>query len=204
MDDPHKRLYLPGRKWHAQRTLSRMAGALLPTPGAGDSHGGEGPTRAARQQHGATGGPALRDLPHLIPTPAARDAKGPHMEEREGGLSLGGAMQMLPTPMANPENPGSGGELRAALTHGEGRRNETGTDTWGRPNRGRGKLLPTPTESDADSAGNRNLEGSKAHSGTSLTDATARSSGASTDPPSSTGKKSLGEQHPGQLTILDG
>lgn len=35
LDDPHKRLYLPGRKWHAQRTLSRIA-PLLPTPTAND------------------------------------------------------------------------------------------------------------------------------------------------------------------------
>src|SRR5215467_7431774 len=32
---------------------------LLPTPGANDSTGGEGPTRAARQETGDTGGPAL-------------------------------------------------------------------------------------------------------------------------------------------------
>jgi hypothetical protein len=34
--DPHARLYLPGRRWHSQRTLSRIAPVLLPTPTAGD------------------------------------------------------------------------------------------------------------------------------------------------------------------------
>jgi hypothetical protein len=34
---PHARLYLPGRKWHSQRTLSRIAPTLLPTPTAGDA-----------------------------------------------------------------------------------------------------------------------------------------------------------------------
>jgi hypothetical protein len=145
MKDPHERLYMPGRKWHAQRTLSRMAPTLLPTP------------------------------------------------------------------VANPSNPGSGGELRAALTHGPGRRNETGTDTLGRPNAGRpSKLLPTPTAGDGKSSGSRNLPGSKAHAGVSLTDAIKtgdsttprKSSGASTTKPSDDGKDSP-VPPPGQLTIED-
>jgi hypothetical protein len=83
---PDERLYLPGRKWHSQRTLSRIAPALLPTP------------------------------------------------------------------MANGENPGAGGELRAAIQHGPTRRNETGIDNLGRPNRGRTPLLPTPSANDATGA----------------------------------------------------
>jgi len=90
-----------------QKGLMQVA-ALLPTPGANDSTGSEGQTRKARQENGDTGGPSLRDLTHL-----------------------------LPTPMANQENPGTGGELRAAITHGPTRRNETGIDTMGRPNIGR-------------------------------------------------------------------
>jgi hypothetical protein len=132
MADPHERLYLPGRKWHTQRTLSRIAGALLPTPlvgdaeggrtskgskrpgetglrgqvkkllptpGANDSTGGEGPTRDERRRTGDTGGPSLRDLPHLLPTPASRDGKGPNPNEREGGDDLPGAIRLLPTPV---------------------------------------------------------------------------------------------------------
>ncbi len=136
LGDPHTRLYLPGRKWHVQRTLSRIAPALLPTPGANDSTGAEGETRQARQEEGVTGGPSLRDLPHL-----------------------------LPTPVANPDNPGAGGELRAALTHGPERRNETGIDTMGRPNTGRpSRLLPTPTAED----GERGQNADAARKGPSL------------------------------------
>lgn len=74
----------------------------------------------------------------LLPTPT-----GYVGETVEGQLAT--EVSMLPTPTANEANPGAGGELRAAIVHGEGRRNETGVDTLGRPNTGRpGKLLPTP------------------------------------------------------------
>lgn len=161
---------------------------LLPTPSASDHTGGEGETRAARQEAGRTGGASLRDLEHLLPTPTTQDSAntaGPSQHERnseplnvvatkllptpttnpkpkserarrpfaEGGHSsppgLVEEVQLLPTPMANDENPGAGGELRAAITHGPGRRNETGVDSMGRPNHGRAKLLPTPTSSEA-------------------------------------------------------
>lgn len=62
----------------------------------------------------------------------------------------GKSRQLLPTPMSNGKNPGSGGELRAAITHGPTRRNGTGMDSWGRPNAGRPpKLLPTPGANDS-------------------------------------------------------
>ena len=35
--DPDHRLYLPGREWHSQRTLSRVVAALLPTPVVSDA-----------------------------------------------------------------------------------------------------------------------------------------------------------------------
>ena len=55
---------------------------------------------------------------------------------------------LLPTPSAYES--GAGGELRAAITHGPERRNETGTDSMGRLNSGRpSRLLPTPAASDA-------------------------------------------------------
>jgi hypothetical protein len=263
--DPAARLYLPGRKWHAQRTLSRIVPALLPTPTAGDHkstrnstgdergwergarHAGTTltdaaskllPTPSASQNDGhdpevflerrerekakgqngngfgMTLGMAVQLLPTptgddannvtresgdfqslareayklaepLLPTPTTQDAKntaGPSQHERNSdplnvvaakmlptptatypggseeeflkrkGREPGGAIhlnhaveKLLPTPVANEENPGAGGELRAAITHGEGRRNETGTDSLGRPNTGRpSRLLPTP------------------------------------------------------------
>jgi hypothetical protein len=63
--------------------------------------------------------------------------------------AIAAEVRLLPTPMSNEENPGAGGELRAAITHGAERRNRTGTDSWGRPNRGRSSGEPTdPPSSD--------------------------------------------------------
>jgi hypothetical protein len=209
---------LPGGPRYMITSLAVLARAgfeqpnLLPTPGANDSTGAEGPTREARQERtrGGTGGPSLRDIQHLLPTPTSGDSKSSGSRNLEGssahaGVSLtdailfgnsttprllptptgddannnGGPAQhernslplntvaaLLPTPMANPDNPGAGGELRAAITHGPGRRNETGVDTWRRPNRG-------------------------------------RSLGASTDPPSNSGSASSDDPHPFQLTFED-
>jgi hypothetical protein len=125
-EDPNHRLYLPDRKWMTQRTLRRTAAALLPTPGANDSTGAEKETRDARRESGDTGGPSLRDLPKLLPTPTGQDSAnngGPSQYERN-------------TPPLNAEM---------------------------------AKLLPTPTS--AVDSGSRNLPGSKAHAGVSLTDA---------------------------------
>lgn len=198
-----------------------MAAALLPTPGANDHTGAE--AREAREAREA-GGASLRDLPTLLPTPTARDDRGPNTNAREGGMDLPSAARLLPTPtsqaakhgstedvtadghghnlwdlphllptpVANPENPGTGGELRAALTHGPDRRNETGTDTMGRPNQGRpSRLLPTPQAADGDRSSHLQKRGNP----TLL--------GASTNPPSGDGSISAGEPLLGQLTIED-
>lgn len=175
---PDERLYLPGRKWHSQRTLSRIAPALLPTPNASDGPKG-GPNRADGK-----GTPYLTGIKNLLPTPAARDGKGPNPNERKGSPDLPTVAQLLPTPVANPDNPGAGGELRAALTHGPGRRNETGVDTMGRPNEGRpSKLLPTPVVTD--SYGSRRSTARTdewtSNEGTSLTDAIWETQGRTED-----------------------
>ena len=62
---------------------------------------------------------------------------------------------LLPTPGANDSTGGGNEEVRGG----------------GPGLRGIAKLLPTPTEGDGKSSGSRNLEGSKAHPGVSLTDA---------------------------------
>ena len=129
---------------------------MLPTPGANDSTGAEGPTRAARQDAGATGGPALRDLAYLLPTPTVQD-----------GANTGGPSQYERNSLP----------LNAVV-----------------------KLLPTPTVGDGSSSGSRNLEGSKAHEGVSLTDAVKFGNsktprrGASTPRPSPVGNESSAEQ----------
>lgn len=160
---PDERLYLPGRKWHAQRTLSRIVPALLPTPSANDATGAESETRDARRETGQTGGPSLRDLPRLLPTPAARDEKGRDKPFREGGSGLPETVMLLPTPTAQLAHD--------SQTHRSGARTEElllgGIAKAASENR----LLPTPTAGDGRSSGSRNLEGSKAHMGVSLTDA---------------------------------
>ena len=66
------------------------------------------------------------------------------MSERPTAAS--GSSSSLRTPMANEKNPGGGGELRAQITLGPERRNGTGVDSRGRPNKGR--TLPTPAARD--------------------------------------------------------
>jgi hypothetical protein len=68
LTDPHKRLYLPGRKWHAQRTLARMAGALLPTPTGDDANN---VTRESGDFQSLA-----REANKLLPTPVVTDSYG--------------------------------------------------------------------------------------------------------------------------------
>jgi len=150
---------------------------LLPTPQAADGDGG-------RQEKGAMGNSGVRPSGHkaTLPLPTAvamRDelTRTPFAQPTEEGQlaflptptgyvgdrvegQLSTEVAMLPTPVANPDNPGAGGELRAAIVHGEGRRNETGIDTFGRPNRGRSSdpdLLPTPQAADGERTSEQNL-----------------------------------------------
>jgi hypothetical protein len=121
LTDPHKRLYLPGRKWHAQRTLARMAGALLPTPSANDHTGSELETRQARQEDGNTGGPSLRDLPKLLPTPVVTDSYGSRRS----------------TARTDEWTSNEGTSLTDAIWETQGRETDT-----------KGNLLPTPSARD--------------------------------------------------------
>lgn len=68
LTDPHKRLYLPGRKWHAQRTLARMAGALFPTPTGDDANN---VTRESGDFQSLA-----RETNKLLPTPVVTDSYG--------------------------------------------------------------------------------------------------------------------------------
>lgn len=203
--DTHRRLYLPGRKWHSQRTLSRMAGALLPTPGASDENGGEGPTRDARRVAGTTGGPTLKDIGHLLPTPTTQDGAntgGPSQSERNTPPLNAVAPTLLPTPSAsdgtggridNPETVESGKRpsgakaeltLRSAIVHK--------TD-----------LLPTPTSQDARQNALNEAEAQR-NPNTMWATMNRVSSGAHTGQPSSDGRPSSADVHPDQLTIEGG
>jgi hypothetical protein len=103
--------------------------ALLPTPGANDSTGGEGPTREARQEN-KTGGPALRDIQHLLPTPAAEEPGGTperflERKNRDGHqrtvpthLSL--VVQLLPTPTLQQGRNATSGRSNPDSPHHDG------------------------------------------------------------------------------------
>jgi hypothetical protein len=123
-----------------------MAAQLLPTPNATDSSGPEM-------------GSFLRSIDRLLPTPAAADGqRGPDYaaETREGtgGDSLTtAAAKLMPTPAASDAKGGRSTEGHAPMLAEAA------------------KLLPTPTAGDGKASGSRNLPGSNAHAGVSLTDA---------------------------------
>lgn len=173
LDDPHKRLYLPGRKHHSQRTLSRIAPALLPTPSAWLGRRPENamadPERAKSRENEGERGKRSVELPdaiaaevRLLPTPDTGESISGHGRRggspgngKQSGRSLDKTVELLPTPTGrdgkgpNPNHREGGEDLPTAAV----------------------KLLPTPVASDAAAGGSRNLEGSKAHAGVSLTDA---------------------------------
>lgn len=170
MDDPHERLYLPGRKWHAQRTLSRIVPALLPTPVVSDGRGlTDGDSRE--------GGASLREVDALLPTPGAWLGRRPENAtadperaasrmnpglagkrsiELPDALAAAGLSPLLPTPAArdgkgaNPNERDGGPDLPGAV-----------------------KLLPTPVVTDA--FGSRRATARtdewESNEGTTLTDA---------------------------------
>lgn len=95
----------------------------------------------------------------LWPTPVYKPGGGSAMDGGSNSRKAAKARGMWPTPKSSPSGPdyaranreGSGGDdLATAVAR----------TTW-----------PTPTAGDGKSAGSRNLEGSKAHPGVSLTDA---------------------------------
>jgi hypothetical protein len=164
---------------------------LLPTPQAADGDGG-------RQERGAMSQSGRRPSGQKATLPLGTAISMRETISETPFTQEGEQPTLLPTPVANEENPGAGGELRAALTHGESRRNETGTDTMGRPNRGRTKkLLPTPMSSDGEKGSKGQRFGT---GGPTLSSAVNEetSNGASTDPPSTDGS----ESSDGQLPLL--
>lgn len=102
LDDPFKRLYLPGRKWHSQRTLSRMVPAMLPTPTGDDAN------NVSRSS--GTFSSLAREAHQMFPTPTNQASK--HGETRDLGANAHGynlwdlphlledEAKLLPTPQA--------------------------------------------------------------------------------------------------------
>jgi len=92
-----------------QKGLMQVA-ALLPTPGANDSTGGE--TMDARDARDA-GGPALCDIRHLLPTPRASD-NNQRKSDRWKGDDLPSVTKLLPRLPGEPTNPRSDGGNESA------------------------------------------------------------------------------------------
>lgn len=74
-------------------------------------------------------------FPGLLPTPTARDHKGPHMADRQGGRSLADVTALFPTPTASDGN-------KARSNPSQARRNSP-------PLSAVAHLLPTPRAMDA-------------------------------------------------------
>jgi hypothetical protein len=107
----------PGVEWWLQSRAARNLEAivtgntpLLPTPAVNDMGAGKTPeawdewTDAMRARHGNGNGHGKSleiEAQRLLPTPAARDHKGPNPNQRTGGVDLPTAL--LPTPRATWE-----------------------------------------------------------------------------------------------------
>jgi hypothetical protein len=85
--DPAARLYLPGRRWHSQRTLSRVAVTLIPTPTArdGDRRSLGSPEVAARRMSPEEG--SRRNLDDAIAAMRATGARTPPPSNDGNGSS---------------------------------------------------------------------------------------------------------------------
>ncbi len=129
---PGERLYLPGRKWHAQRTLSRIAPALLPTPSAWLGRRPENakadPERAASRAHEGVQGQRsfeLTDALALLPTPTSADAgnarnktsgRQPGSRHHHTGTTLPDVFFEEPT-SEHTEKPWRGGPASSGESH---------------------------------------------------------------------------------------
>jgi hypothetical protein len=155
----------------AGNASSSSPGRLLPTPRTSDTNG--------PGLHG-DGGPDLRTVISLLPTPTVADSRDTANFRPDGtpyssgyGMTLTDATRLLPTPRASDgaNQRGSSGDLMlpSAVAH----------------------LLPTPTASDGERTSSTYGRGNP-----TLT-------GAITDPPSDAGNPSSDAPPPGQPTLWD-
>lgn len=173
---PHERLYLPNRKWHAQRTLSSVAPALLQTPSAADALGG----------HLSRGGDRKDELllkgqvKELLPTPTTEP-----MTANGHARNLGKEAKLLPTPMHRDDR-GTTRRLPTPRAHAirSSRKAMVENQQWSAPSLEQAVELASGTLP-------REFKTWEEVPG---------SSGASTSQPSADGKPSP-DQLPGQLTI---
>jgi hypothetical protein len=157
---PHERLYLPGRKWHAQRTLSRVAPTLLPTPRAEER----------MQQNSRDDYMALSKAVTLLPTPTTSEATG-RGEHGQGGDNLRETVaKLLPTPTTQPST-------------GNGHARNLGKEAKLLP-------TPTPTAQHSSGGRRPDGSKYTETSGVTLMDVVAGRTGEPTGPPSDGGSSS--------------
>ncbi|MCX4824220.1 hypothetical protein OG883_31065 [Streptomyces sp. NBC_01142] len=198
---------------------------LLKTPTAqlGVNGGSQHPDKRKQGGHG----PTLADeVEHLLPTATVADSRGTRNRRRDGtpyspgyGETLTDATALLPTPRASDTGtPGrrAGEGFRPPLSEVvlpmfPTPRASDGTKASPNQKFGDGtptlasaaaRLLPTPQASDHGSCSNTAEQRQAAGHQVYLSDAIKSvSTGAATPPPSSGGKRSRADRHPGQLTI---
>jgi len=181
-----------------ERLTNVLDCSSLPTPSANDTTGAE-----SREQRGnrKAGGPMLRDLPNMLPTPTTQDAantEGPS-QMRRNTLPLNAAVTLLPTPAVNDMGRGKTVEDWDAWTdkmkaaHGNGNGHGKSLEIEAQ------RLLPTPNAADGQRL---NLTHRHGPSNPTLLGA-AVSIGANTAQQSAAGRTSSDGPHQPQLS-LDG
>lgn len=153
-NDPLHRLYLPGRKWMTQRTLSRTVPALLPTAQARDGHGPQGNAYKGESDDLPSAAAKLAgDHDYsLLPTPRTNDGSGEFPLERDpnmDNLATRVKRSILPTPTARLGREGGGGPQ--AKRYPDPNRSSDLDDAirFVEETEGGTKLLPTPTVNDS-------------------------------------------------------
>lgn len=160
--------------------------SLWPTALASDGTSGK------EHHHHGTSNPSLLGAVRSWPTPCSRDEKGAYTNHRQGGRDLSSEIEKWPTPIASDANgpraedgkrsvglntrvldrtewptPTAAGLGGNTSRNGEKRHAQDSTVTLTEAVR----CWPTPTAGDRKASGSRNLPGSAAHAGESLTDA---------------------------------
>lgn len=180
-----------GASWPTPRTTDTQAGRGCVQIGKGLYR----PSQALEEGR-LVGGANLADAvaAKMWPTPHSSCSTGPGHQGRQGGVNLQTSVKMWPSPTASDSNARGSSqgnrkspslpihvlENEASCTRAEhepGPRGQAGYSSGGsrpgssdKPERKARETWPTPVVTDSIGSGNRNLEGSKAHAGESLTD----------------------------------
>lgn len=182
-------------------TLPRALTALLPTPSANDTTGSE--TATARAARGA-GGPMLRDIPALLPTPRSAEAEhaGRRVPAKPGQQQgLAETCNLLPTPTVMDMGSNYTPEQWEAWKAKQRAMHANGNGNGASLTQEAISLLPTPTAQQGRNATSGRQPGAVFNSGTTLQDVIYAGEigpliGESTQSPSGDGSPSSAGQHP--------